>query len=120
MLLPSGRLRESKSGAKRADIIVITKSPSVLSPLEIRRITQTLNPKEYQKVFFSYISYKKLKPLNKAAVSINEEKKKLSKRGVLLVSAIANPKTLLLNIQRVSKETVQLPFKDHHFLSSKD
>ncbi|MEX2379763.1 MAG: tetraacyldisaccharide 4'-kinase, partial [Vicingaceae bacterium] len=67
ILLPSGRLREPKSAAKRADIIVITKSPSVLSPLEIRRITESLKPKAYQKVFFSYIDYQNLKPLNIAA-----------------------------------------------------
>ena len=67
LTLPSGRLREPRNAARRADIIVITKSPTVLSPLEIRRITSDLNPKDYQKVFFSYINYQKLNPLNIAA-----------------------------------------------------
>lgn len=119
-ILPSGRLREWKSGAKRADIIVVTKSPSVLSPLESRRISGTLKPKEYQKVFFSYISYKKAVPLNQAAVDINDENKKFSTRGVLLVSAIANPQSLMLHLKRFSKEVNQLSFKDHHFFNGKD
>ena len=119
-IVPSGRLREWKSGAKRADIIVVTKSPAVLSPLESRRISETLKPKEYQKVFFSYISYKKAVPLNQAAMDIMNEKKKFSSRGVLLVSAIASPQSLMLHLKRFSKEVNQLKFKDHHYFTDKD
>lgn len=120
LILPSGRLREWKSGAKRADIIVVTKSPAVLSPLEIRRISGSLNPQPYQKVFFSYISYKKAKPLNQAAINIAEDKDKLKTRSVLLVSAIANPESLILHLKRYSKEVESLPFKDHYYFQAKD
>lgn len=118
-VLPSGRLREPSSGAKRADIIVVTKSPAVLSPLEIRRITLSLKPKEYQKVFFSYINYKEPVPLNEAAVAIKDDSQ-LADKGVLLVSAIANSEPLLLHLKRISKETQSINFKDHHFFSDKD
>ena len=119
-ILPSGRLREWKSGADRADIIVVTKSPAVLSPLEIRRISESLSPQPYQKVFFSYISYQDAKPLNRAAMSIANEKKKFASRGVLLVSAIANPQSLKLYLNRYSKEIQNFPFKDHHYYQAKD
>lgn len=118
--LPSGRLRENKSSAKRADVIVVTKSPPVLSPLEIRRITSTLNPKPYQKVYFSFIKYRNLVPVNEAAVSIEDEKNKLGKHGVLLVSAIANPKPMLLHLKRYAKEIENINFRDHHFFNKKD
>ena len=36
--MPSGELREWKSGKKRANIIVVTKSPKLYSPIEHRRI----------------------------------------------------------------------------------
>lgn len=120
LTLPSGRLREPRGAARRADIIVITKSPTVLSPLEIRRITSDLKPKDYQKVFFSYINYKKLLPLNDAAKEIEATKNKLSKHGVLLVSAIANPKPLLLHLKRHAKEIESFSFSDHHFFNKKD
>lgn len=120
LILPSGRLREWKSGAKRADLIIVTKSPSVLSPLEIRRISQSLNPQDYQKVFFSYIDYHKAKPLNQAAINIFDEKEKFASRGVLLVSAIANPESLVLHLKRNSKEVQTLSFKDHHYFGKKD
>lgn len=120
LILPSGRLREPKWGAKRADIIIVTKSPTVLSPLELRRISVSLQPQDYQKVFFSYIAYKKAKPLNQAAEEINNIKDKFKSRGVLLVTAIANPQALKLHLNRFSKEVVTLNFKDHHFFGDKD
>ncbi len=118
--LPSGRLREYKSSARRADIIIVTKSPKVLSSLEIRRITNSLNPRDYQKVFFSFIEYEELVPLNEAAVKIQDKKNKLSTHAVLLVSAIANPKSLLLHFNRFAKEIASLNFRDHHFFALKD
>jgi len=120
LTLPSGRLREPRSAARRADIIVITKSPTVLSPLEIRRITSDLNSRDYQKVFFSYIDYQKLRPLNEAAKEIETTENKLSKHGVLLVSAIANPKPLLLHLKRYAKEIDSLNFMDHHYFKDGD
>ncbi len=113
-ILPSGRLRESKNGSKRADLIVVTKSPSVLSPLEIRRITSIINPEAYQKVFFSYIDYLGLKPLNTKAESLIKFKESLKNSSVLLVSAIANPRPLKLYLKRYSKEVKSVDFNDHH------
>ncbi|MFT4755873.1 MAG: tetraacyldisaccharide 4'-kinase [Vicingaceae bacterium] len=120
LILPSGRLREWKSGAKRADLIIVTKSPSVLSPLEIRRISQSLNPQDYQKVFFSYINYKKAIPLNRTAIELYKEKDKFKTRAVLLVSAIANPDSLILHLKRSAKEVQHLSFKDHYYFKAKD
>lgn len=118
--LPSGRLREPRRGAKRADIIVVTKSPDVLSPLEIRRLSSIINPEPYQKVFFSYIAYQDLKPLNLAAKENLAESKSISKFSILLVSAIANNKPLMLHLKRHTKEIKALPFRDHHFFEEKD
>lgn len=118
--LPSGRLRENKSSARRADIIVVTKSPPVLSPLELRRITESLNPRPYQKVFFSYFKYLKMKPLNEAAMEIKDQKNKLQKHAVLLVSAIANSQSILLYLKRYAKELESISFADHHYFRKKD
>jgi len=118
--LPSGRLREPRRGAKRADIIVVTKSPEVLSPLEIRRITSTIHPEPYQKVFFSFIDYQKLRPINKDAEKIWQNKHPMDKYSFLLVSAIANPKPLLIYMKRHAREVKSMSFGDHHFFTEKD
>ena len=120
MPLPSGRLRESRRGAKRADIIVVTKSPEVLSPLEIRRLVSIMNPEPYQKVFFSFIEYQNFVPLNDAARRVIDQWKSLGKYSIILVSAIANSNPLLLHLKRHTTDVKSLPYRDHHFFTPKD
>jgi tetraacyldisaccharide 4'-kinase len=43
-LLPMGRLRESRAGAKRADVVVVTKCPAELSLDEKNKLAQSLSP----------------------------------------------------------------------------
>ena len=57
IVLPTGNLREPKSGAKRADIIIVTKCPEALSEMEKTKIVKDISPKSNQKVFFSAIKY---------------------------------------------------------------
>ena len=54
-VLPAGNLREPRSGAKRAQVIVVTKCPENLNDLEKSKIKTRLNPKSNQAVFFSTI-----------------------------------------------------------------
>lgn len=119
-VLPSGRLREPRNGAKRADIIVVTKSPAVLSPLEIRRIESLLKPASYQKVFFSTFQYSSLIPLNDLGRAQNLSLLSLNKMAVLMVTAIANPSNLELYLRRHAKYVKALSFKDHHYFGPKD
>ena len=55
IILPSGTLREFRSGAGRADIIIVTKTPKIFSPITRRRIIEELKPKNHQRIYFSYI-----------------------------------------------------------------
>lgn len=119
-VLPSGRLREFRSGAKRADFMVVTKSPIVLSPIEIRRISQKLKPKQDQQVYFSYINYLEPKPLNPLAQELSTSHWELGKFSVLLVTAIANPNPIKYYLKRYVKVLQDLRFRDHHFFDEKD
>ncbi|MGB1043495.1 MAG: tetraacyldisaccharide 4'-kinase, partial [Tenacibaculum sp.] len=56
-LLPTGNLRESRSGAKRANVIIVTKCPINLSLQEKNKIQNRLKVESNQQVFFSTISY---------------------------------------------------------------
>lgn len=119
-VLPSGRLREFRYGAERADIIVVTKSPSVLSPIEIRRIREKLKPQPYQQIYFSYINYLDPKPMNDLAEELSKTHLEIGKFGVLLVTAIANPIPINFYLKRYVKELRELKFRDHHFFEDKD
>ena len=60
-LLPMGRLRESRAGAKRADVVVVTKCPAKLSQDEKNKLVEDLAPflNSEADLFFSSLNYGK-------------------------------------------------------------
>lgn len=56
-ILPTGNLRESRSGAQRADIIVVTKCPETLSGIEQTQIKQSIKAYSNAPVYFSTIAF---------------------------------------------------------------
>ncbi len=57
-MLPYGNLRESKVNMRRADIILITKSPEDLSAIQRRLIVKEMDKSAYQNLYFTSFSYK--------------------------------------------------------------
>jgi tetraacyldisaccharide 4'-kinase len=57
-LLPYGRLRESVENMNRADIIIITKSPLKISPIQRRIIVKEISKAAYQNLYFTSFEYK--------------------------------------------------------------
>ncbi len=117
-ILPMGNLRESRSGYKRADIIIVTKCPDVLSPFDLERFKNKIKPLKHQKLYFSYITYGNLIPLN--ALAQEKPTYKLSDYSVTLISGIANPAALKFHIMRYAKEVNEIQFPDHHFFTDSD
>ena len=115
-VLPTGNLREPKSGAKRADIIVVTKCPNDLEENRKKEIVKKIRPSEEQHVFFSTIVY------SKQIYSVSEQRflESLKGKPFTLVTGIANSKPLVdyLNSERFNFE--HLNFKDHHSFSEKE
>ena len=110
MVLPTGNLREPKSGAKRADLILVTKCPENLSMAEKENIEKRLKPLQHQSVFFSSICY------SDTIHSVNETIGLEALRGqsISLVTGIANPKPLLNYLERKSMTFEHLSYADHH------
>ena len=115
-LFPAGTLRDIKSAAKRADIIVVSKSPKTMDGSEKQQIIKKLKPKEYQKVFFSYLEYAPLLPLNEAAKKISTE----NADSVLAFCGIANPKPFVEELKKHHKNVDFLHFADHHAYTEND
>lgn len=109
--LPAGRLREFSVGKKRANIIVITKSPDDLSIEEKQQLTSKVNPTSNQYVFFSKIKYGAVKSLT------NNKFKTPDK--ILLVTGIAQPEPLKKYFERIAP-VEHLNFNDHHDFSIAD
>jgi len=116
IVLPTGNLREPRSGAKRAQVIVVTKCPDYLSDLEKTAITKRLNLKSNQAVFFSSIQYSQ-----KLVSSISSRPlTDLKEIHFTLVTGIANPKSLVSYLKEMGLNFEHLNYKDHHEFSKSE
>ena len=118
-LLPAGRLREPQSGKNRADIVIITKCPKDLKPMEFRVLTKAMNLYPYQSLYFTTIEYESLTPLFAKEKSVIE-KEALEDKHVMLITGIASPKQIIIDLKPHVKEMTTLAFSDHHQFKSKD
>lgn len=114
--IPSGTLREFRSGFKRADIIIITKTFSVFSPITKRRLTKLIKPRSHQKLYFSYIKNGNLQPI--PGIKHVIEKKRYN--TILLFSGIANSYPLQEHLRTLCSELIVMDFPDHHRYSDRD
>ena len=115
-LVPAGTLRDIKSAAKRADIIVVSKAPKCLDESEKQSIISKLKPSAEQKVFFSYLEYQALEPMNEMAKSIAAEKAD----SVLAFCGIAHPEPFGETLKEQYKTVDSLRFADHHAFKEED
>ena len=115
-LLPAGRLREPLSGKNRADIVIVTKCPKDMKPMEYRVITKAMDLFPYQNLYFTTIAYSRLRPLFRGAKDIQD----LRSFNVLLLTGIASPKQIMHDLQPETKSITPLTFSDHHLFSRKD
>ena len=115
-LFPAGTLRDIKSAAKRAQIIVVSKSPKTLDEAEKQQIIRKLKPTKEQKVFFSYLEYAPLLPLNEKAKSVSGQ----SADSVLAFCGIAKPKPFVEELKKQHKTVDFLHFADHHAYNKDD
>ena len=122
LVLPAGTLREWKAGCKRADIIVVTKCPADLKPIEMRIIETEIEPENNQMLFFSTYVYNEIIPVFPEANHENWSlaKVKESEAHVLLVAGIVNPKPIIECINKYTEHIDSLFFGDHHNFSPKD
>ena len=111
-LLPAGRLRESRSGAERADIVVVTKCPLEMSDEEMIDIEKAIREFVEKPVFFTHIRYG-------LPVSFNGRGNKMTDHVVLL-SGISNTKPLEHYVAQNFKMVRHFNFSDHHAYTASD
>lgn len=108
-VLPMGRLREDRSGAKRADIIVVTKCPEVSDEAQqkiianIHQYTEIKTP-----VFFSKVVYD-------TPILVFGKQKELVKG--IVVSALAQNKQFKAHCETRCRVVKSYQYRDHHQFS---
>ena len=118
-LLPAGRLREPLNGKDRADIVIVTKCPKELKPMNFRVITKAMNLYPYQQLYFTTLEYDNLRPVfhNGKRVVTSQQ---LTELNVLLITGIASPRQLTEDLTPKVKSLTPMTFSDHHNFSRKD
>ncbi|BDD04998.1 tetraacyldisaccharide 4'-kinase [Aureibacter tunicatorum] len=109
-VLPAGRLRESRKGADRADIIIVTKCPELIENKE-EYITRIRKYNENANIFFSKIKYGSPKPF--------QEGNTLSE-NVFIFTGIAKPEPFHGHIDSFLNVKGKKAFKDHHNYTEAD
>jgi len=117
-LLPAGRLREPMKGKNRADIVIVTKCPKELKPMEFRVITRAMDLYPYQHLYFSTLDYESLRPVFPGSKAVTVPP--LAGQNVLLLTGIASPRQLTEDLKPQVKSLTALTFADHHDFSQKD
>ena len=117
-LLPAGRLREPLSGKNRADIVIVTKCPHDLKPMEFRVITKAMNLYPFQRLFFTCLEYRNITPV------FGSGEQSLDSIGkdchILLLTGIASPQQMIEDLSPRCPHITPLTFGDHHTFTSSD
>jgi tetraacyldisaccharide 4'-kinase len=122
-LIPAGRLREPLKGKDRADIVIVTKCPKDLKPMEFRVLTKQMNLYPYQQLFFTTLDYGRMKKVfadqtKGSDIPVNLED--LSDYHVLLLTGIASPKQIYYDVKPHAKDVKTLAYGDHHAFTQRD
>ena len=112
-LLPAGLLREPVAGRLRAHVVVLTKCPADMSPIDFRIRSRQMNLFPYQQLFFSTFKYKDM-------YSLSDKDKKMSLYGikagdsVLLLSGVADNSQLAKVFGSMKANVKTMFYPDHH------
>jgi tetraacyldisaccharide 4'-kinase len=120
-ILPAGRLRESRSGKKRADIIIVTKTPAIFSPIERRHLLQEIAPSARQEVLFSFLRYTGLIAFGASHENVTQVNKLFNKQTfVFAFCGIGNPGPFEDFIRENSSGYHLVKYRDHHEYATHD
>ncbi|MDR2585747.1 MAG: tetraacyldisaccharide 4'-kinase [Prevotellaceae bacterium] len=116
-LLPFGTLRDLPSQAKRADMIIVTKTPPDCSSEERENQQKIHQPKQNQQLLLSSYTYCDPCPLfpEKTPNTI-----KPTGNQIIALTGIAQPKPFLDHLRQVGEWIQHLKFPDHHNFTKRD
>ena len=114
--LPSGTLRDLKSQAKRADVIVVTKCPEDLDEMSMNAIRERLAPRSNQPVLFCALEYSDAI----RGVKIDQQLQTLKDSEITLVTGIANPGPMINHLKKYNIDVNHIRFRDHHQFTGKE
>lgn len=120
-ILPLGRLRESPVQVNRADMVIVTKCPVNLQPINFRIAFKELDLMKFQKLFFSRFDYGQLQPVFEDEARYRASLGALGRNdGVLLLTGIAHPRGFVRYFKNYPFKVKVDHFPDHHDFTRED
>ena len=114
LLLPAGNLREPVSGKRRANVIIVSKCPVDLSPLEAEAIEKRIKPSATQHVFFTTFKYAPPVAFDGTAREFP------SASNAMVLTGIASPEPFYQHLESIGMQVSPMAFPDHHHFSTED
>jgi len=114
--LPAGRLREFRSAARYADIVIVSKCPADLTEAQCSEMAQLLKLQNYQQLFFTTMHYGELVALNECG----KQHQLTPQTEVVLLTAIAHPEPMVKYLSEKFKIIHHYHFADHHYFSAEE
>lgn len=115
-LMPTGMLREPKSSLLRAHIIIVTKCPADIKPIDYRIVAKNLELRPYQRLYFTSFAYGDLRTMG------GESTRSLStltrQTHVILVTGIASATPLVEKLREHTDNINHMEYGDHHDFST--
>ncbi len=111
-ILPMGRLRESCKGAKRADFIIVTKTPAAVSEQKKQAYIQEISKYSKAPIFFSGLKYGKPRNVSNSNIKLGKQ--------VILLSGIADDSQLYDYVKTNFHIIDRLKYPDHYSYKESD
>lgn len=118
-MMPTGMLREPVSSLHRAHIIIVTKCPKDIKPIDFRIVAKHLDLRPYQQLYFTTFTYGNLVAFNQSGTT-----RSLSsitpQTYIVLVTGIASAEQLVNQLSEHTGYINHLEYGDHHNFSTSE
>ncbi len=113
-LLPFGNLRENAKEMRRADIIIVTKTPNDIKPIDRRIIFEQIKPFPFQELYFTSFNYGKLKPVFSKSQHLPDDFYTSHEiYSILVVTGIAYSRPFIEHLKMLSDDITHIELADH-------
>lgn len=112
-LMPTGLLREPASSLHRAHVIIVTKCPADIKPIDFRIVTKNLDLRPYQRLYFTSFSYGDMSRF-KAPHQTRALSELSEHTHILLLTGIASVAPLVEKLREHTGHIIHMEYGDHH------
>ena len=115
-LLPFGRLRDLPEQIRRADAVIVTKTPTLMDEYERGQMRRNLHLLPQQPLFFTSIQYKAPQPVFPEQADMRY----LYSKEVLVLTGVADDRPLLVQLSDSYERIDHKQYGDHHRFTRRD